>query len=109
MKIILLVEEQAPEEKRDVLDIIKTKLTTVSNKVIKRETVIPYLVETGKCRHSYGNLAQSQYSLCPTSTVFPVTSSPDSYPLAAVNYPTECADVLIDRDSTALVPITVTR
>jgi len=79
----------------------------MSNKVIKRETVVPYIVETGKCRHSYGNLAQSQYSLCPTSTVFPVTSS-----LAAVNYPTirpSAPNVLIDRDSMAFVLIIVTR
>lgn len=86
-----LIEKQA--KKFDTSDMIKTKLTTVSNKAVGRETAMSYIMETGKCRHSYGNLAQGQRSLCPTWTVLPITSSPSSLLLAAVNYPTECIEL----------------
>ncbi|EFN79260.1 hypothetical protein EAI_08930 [Harpegnathos saltator] len=43
----LELEGQAPEEERNISDMMRTKLTMMSNEAVERETVIPYI--TGDC------------------------------------------------------------
>jgi len=89
--------KRVTNEKRpcDTSGMMKARPTPIKQ---RNEEQYRYTMETGKCKHSYGNLAHGQCSLRSTWTVLPVQPAASACCLLQTSRP-NAPSFLIDRDS----------